>query len=262
MKHWMWAALKNGLQDSMAYRSEFLIKIFVDAAVPAIVQIILWYAIFDLGHQNTVAGYTYAQMMSYTLMTVLFTQVRGGDHDFELAEMIRTGELSPYLLKPLNVVDFIYIRGVAHRLFVSVICLCIGIGISVFTELSPLRLIGGMMLALLGNLIHYQIGAALASVSFSWEEGYALLMVKNRITMFLSGELIPLFLIPESYAWIWKSLPFYLYVFGPSQYALGNWSHHEFIIQFSIGIGWLIITSMLTRYTWRTGIRHYQGLGG
>ena len=43
---------------------------------------------------------------SYTWVSALFSQVRGGNLDFELAEMIRTGTLSQYLLRPVSVLEF------------------------------------------------------------------------------------------------------------------------------------------------------------
>ena len=48
----------------------------------------------------------------------------------------------------------------------------------------------------IGNIIHYQISAALATTAFLWEEAYSMLMVKNMIVNLLCGELIPLNLFP------------------------------------------------------------------
>src|SRR4051812_18793411 len=147
----------------------------------------MWYAMFKLGGMTQVAGMTYTDMIHYTLVSLLFTQVRGGDHDFELAEMIRSGQLSNYLLRPVGVVEFVWIRGIAPRLFIAGICLAAGFIFAPFMGLSPFRLIGAMALALLGNVIHYQVGAVLATTSFLWEEAYSVLMVKNLAVSLLSG---------------------------------------------------------------------------
>jgi ABC-2 type transport system permease protein len=195
-------------------------------------------------------------------MSLLFTQIRGGDHDFELAEMIRSGQLSQYLLRPVSVVEFVYIRGVAPKLFLATFCLILGVAAGFLMGFEPSRLIGSMSLALIGNIIHYQIGAALASSSFYWEESYSLLMVKNMIVSLLSGELIPLNLFPESLQWIWKSTPFYLYVFGPTQYALGRWSHQDFLMHLGIGFLWILGGWILIRLSWGVGMKRYLSLGG
>ena len=62
---------------------------------------------------------TYSEMLHYTFMSILFTQIRGGDLDFELTEMIRTGQLSNYLVRPVGVVEFAYIRGIAPKLLIA-----------------------------------------------------------------------------------------------------------------------------------------------
>ncbi len=98
---WRLAALKNGFQDAIAYRIEFLFEILGAAFVPAAIQWVLWYALFRIGGAERVAGMTYGDMVQYTLTSLLFTQIRGGDNDFELAETARTGQLSNYLLRPV-----------------------------------------------------------------------------------------------------------------------------------------------------------------
>lgn len=259
---WRLAALRNGFRDATAYRIEFLFEILGSAFVPAAIQWVLWYALFDLGGAQTIGGMTYREMVLYTFTSLLFSQVRGGDHDFELQEMIRSGQLSNYLLRPVGVVEFIYIRGVAPRLFIAGVGLIIGICTGWLFGLSPLRMIGAMFLALIGNIIHYQIGAVLATTAFLWEEAYSLLMVKNIVVSLLSGELIPLNLFPPSMQWIWKSTPFYLYVFGPTQYALGNWSQMEYMQNLGIGFLWLIAGSIAIRGSWGLGLKRYLSLGG
>jgi ABC-2 type transport system permease protein len=259
---WRLAALKNGLQDATAYRLEFLFEVLGAAFVPAAIQWVLWYALFQVGGATTVAGMTYTDMVKYTLVSLLFTQIRGGDHDFELAEMIRSGQLSNYLLRPVGVVEFVYIRGIASKLFIAALALAIGAVVGVWFGISPWRLVGAMGLALIGNLIHYQISAAIAAMAFAWEEAYSVLMVKNMIVSLLCGELIPLNLFPPSMQWIWKSTPFYLYVYGPTQYALGRWSNAEFVQQLGIAAMWLIGGWGLIRLTWGLGTKRYLSLGG
>ena len=230
--------------------------------MPAAIQSVMWYALFHLGGATQVAGMTYKDMIHYTLITLLFTQVRGGDLDFELAEMIRSGQLSNYLLRPVGLVEFVWIRGIAPKLFIAGLCLFLGLVFSPWLGVSPFRLIGAMALAFMGNIIHYQVGAVLATASFIWEESYAILMVKNMLVSFLSGELLPLTLFPANMQWLWKSTPFYLYVFGPAQYALGHWSDLMMLKQMSFALLWILGSAIAVRLSWGLGIRRYQSLGG
>ncbi len=259
---WRVAALKNGLLDATAYRVEFFIEVLGSAFVPAAIQLVLWYGVFSFNPKASLGGLSHLELVQYTLTSILFSQIRGGNHDFDLHEMIRTGGLSQYLLRPVGVVEFIYIRGVASKLFLALLCLCVGILLSVWIPISPLRLCGAIGLALLGNIIHYQVGACLSTFAFLWEEAYSVLMVKNLLVTFLSGELIPLSLFPKNLEWIWKSTPFYLYVFGPSQYALGKWSQTEFMSALGLALLWIFVFWILIRVSWGLGIKRYQSHGG
>jgi len=87
-------------------------------------------------------------------------------------------------------------------------------------------------------------------------------MVKNMLVQLLSGELIPLNLFPVASQWIWKSTPFYLYVYGPTQYALGHWTHSEYLHGLGMAIAWMMGLSVLIRLSWGWGIRKYSSLGG
>ena len=161
-----------------------------------------------------------------------------------------------------SLVEFIYLQGVSPKLFIAGASLVAGMVFGHFFGVEPSRMIGATFLAFIGNIIHYQIGAVLATVSFYWEEAYAVLMVKNMLVALLSGELMPLQLFPQSMEWLWKSTPFYLYVYGPAQYALGNWSHAEFFSALGAGFMWMLMFWAMIRLSWRIGIKRYLSLGG
>jgi ABC-2 type transport system permease protein len=258
---WKLAAFKNGLLDAMAYRWEFLLNIFASAAGPLITQLVIWGALFKQSGGNF-GGVTHHEMIMYAVASVLFSQVRGGDLDFELAELIRSGQLSNYMLRPVGVIEFIFIRGSSPRFFIAFLCFLLGLIFVSVTGQNPARLCGAIGLALMGNLIHFQIGATLATTSFLWEESYSVLMVKNMIVSLLSGELFPLFLFPEKWSWIYKITPFYLYVYGPAQYTIGKWSHEQFVHGLGMALLWLMASALAMQGAWKLGYRRYLSIGG
>ncbi len=264
---WRLATLGNGLRDAAAYRIEFFIEVLGSAVVPAAFQLVLWWALFDGSGLTEVGGRTKQELILYTVFSTLFTQIRGGNHDFEIQEMIRSGQLSQYLLRPVSVIEFVYLRGIVPKLITAAACFilgvilipCLGIG-SVLDGVMQMSM--AMSMALLGNVIHYQIGAALSATAFYWEEAYSVLMVKNMLVSLLSGELIPLTLFPEKYAWVWKSTPFYIYVFGPTELALGRWGPNEFVTHFGLGLVWFAGCYLLIKLGWGLAMKRYSSLGG
>lgn len=260
--NWRLAAMKNGLLDSIAYRFEFALDLLGSALVPLVIQVLIWRTLFTDDPGRTLAGRSYHDLMAYTLGSVLFSQVRGGNLDFEIAEMIRTGQLSNYLLRPVSVIQFVYFRGLGQKSFVMLLCTLMGFAWLGLSGGSPARLLGGMFLAFLGNVIAYQLSIAAATAAFYWEEAWSVLLVKNMIVALLSGEMFPLYLVPERYAWIWKATPFYVFVYGPTQYTVGAWSHVEFMNAIGISLLWIVMGGLLLKGCWKVGMRQYLSLGG
>ena len=259
---WRLAAIKNGMREALAYRGDFIIGLLSSAFVPVAIQLMLWYAIFHNGGLTSFGGLTYTELLAYTWTSLLFTQIRGGDYDFGLIEMIRTGTLNNFLLRPVGVVEFTFFQGLGEKLLTAGFCLALGIIATFFTSLSVTNLILAICLAIIGNILHYLFGAALATVAFYWENAFAVLMVKNMVVSLLCGEVIPLSIVPAKYTFIWQSLPFYLYVYGPTQIALGKWDHLMWVKQMGIGCLWIFVFWGALKLSWSYSIKRYQGIGG
>ena len=259
---WRLATVRNGMKEALAYRGDFIIGLVSSAFVPVAIQLMLWSAIFKNSGATNFGGMSYSELIAYTWTSLLFTQIRGGDYDFALAEMIRTGTLSNYLIRPVGVVEFTFYQGLGEKLITAAFALGLGIIATFFTSMSIPNLILAVMLAIMGNIIHYLFGAALASVAFYWENAFAVLMVKNMIVSLLCGEVIPLSVVPAKYTWVWESLPFYLFVYGPTQVALGKWDHAEWLKHMGIGFLWILLFWGLLKWSWTYSIKRYQGIGG
>ncbi|MBS1959036.1 MAG: ABC-2 family transporter protein [Bdellovibrionales bacterium] len=259
---WRFAAIRNGMRDALAYRGDFIINFLSSALVPVAIQLILWYSIFTASGKTEFAGMTYPELLAYTWTSLLFSQIRGGNYDFDLIEMIRTGNLSTYLVRPVGVVAFTFFRGFGEKLATTGLCFLLGIIAIYFTQYHIHHFIMGMMMALLGNVIAYLFSSTLSASAFYWENAFAVLMVKNMFVSLFSGELIPLSIVPEQYAWVWKSTPFYLFVYGPTQVALGKWDTQIWANNMLIGFAWLTVFWITLEASWRYSIKRYQGLGG
>ncbi len=262
MVEWRLAAIRNGMKDALAYRWDFLIDFLGQAFVPVGIQLILWHSIFQQNGTSSFGGMTHSDLLAYTWTSVLFSQVRGGNYDFALIEMIRTGTLSQSLLKPVGPVEFVFWRGFGEKLFTACFCFLLGLIASLYADRSIVNLILAMSLAVLGNIIHYLFGAILAAVAFYWENAFAILLVKNMVVSLLSGELLPLNIFPEQLSTIWQSTPFYLYVFGPTQIALGKWTVHDWSHHMMIGFAWCFLFAIALKLSWKFSIHRYQGIGG
>jgi len=260
--NWRIATIRNGMKEALAYRGEFLLDLFGSAIVPVGIQLMLWTAILRGNPGSTFAGMSYADLLAYTWTSLLFSQIRGGDLDFSIIEMIRTGTLSNYLLRPVGVLEFVYFKGLGEKLLTTLFCFALGSIATLFTSLTLPHLMMAIALALLGNIIAYLFGCILATVAFYWENAFAALMVKNMVVSLFCGELIPLTIVPERYALIWKCTPFYLFVFGPTQVALGKWDSSIWLREMGIATLWIAALFITLHLIWKHSVHRYQGIGG
>lgn len=259
---WTWVALKEGLLQAMSFRIEFLSRVFGEALSNFGVQWVLWFALFKVGGNESFAGQTYSQMMAYSSASILFSQIRVSDTDYEISDMIRTGKLNQYLIRPIHPIGYVYFGHLGSKLFFILISTLLGfIGLKVL-DLPFINLFYSIALAFLGQVILFLLSASLATVGFYWEEAFALIMMKNLIVQILCGEIIPLFVFPESTQRALHFLPFHLLVFTPTQIFLGRFSNSMIAEAFTISIVWIVLSAILLKVCWNKGIRNYLAIGG
>ena len=112
-----WTILRISLEERLVYRGDFALGTLM-RFLPIITQIFLWKAIFQsLGDQTTVANYTYSDMVAYYLLTMVgraFSSMPGLASG--IARQIRDGEVKKFLIQPVDMVGFLLLSRVAHKL--------------------------------------------------------------------------------------------------------------------------------------------------
>src|SRR6185369_12570329 len=97
--------LNIGIQNQLVYRVNFLFRACF-SLLPLIATISLWRAVYA-GQEGDVGGYTLAQMISYYLVVTLvdmFTAVN--EDDWQIAADIREGNISQFLVKPIDYLKY------------------------------------------------------------------------------------------------------------------------------------------------------------
>ena len=89
-----------GMQKAMAYRADFFLGL-VSCLFPIVMQVFLWNALYAAGAAEA-NGYTYEQMMLYTLLAGVTARIVATGFENEVAAGIKTGGLNRYLVKPMD----------------------------------------------------------------------------------------------------------------------------------------------------------------
>ena len=117
-----WTILRICIEERLVYRGDFWLGTLM-RFLPIVTQIFLWGAVFA-GMRATrgtsadqIAGYSYHDFVAYYLLTTIsraFSSMPGLAGGIAL--QIRNGEIKKYLVQPVDLIGFLLLMRVAHKL--------------------------------------------------------------------------------------------------------------------------------------------------
>ena len=199
-----WTILRICLEERLVYRADFALGTLM-RFLPIVTQIFLWTAVFAASGSDRIANYSQKEFVAYYLLTMIsraFSSMPGLASG--IARQIRDGEIKKYLIQPVDMLGFLLLSRVAHKLvyyaiaiapFAFVFFLCR----SYFFDLPPaaathsLVTFAAFFAALLMSfLLAFFLEASLGLIAFWFLEVSSLLFVYMLLNFFLSGHMFPL----------------------------------------------------------------------
>ena len=265
-----WVIFRIALEERLAYRGDFALGTLM-RFLPIITQIFLWWAVFESAG-NQIAGYTFHNMVAYYLLSMLgraFSSMPGLAS--QTAKQIREGEIKKFLIQPIDMIGFMLLGRVAHKVayytiatlpFALVFFLCR----DYFEGWPSLEILVAFCISLIfAFLLGYFLDLCIGLVGFWFLEVNSLLFVYMLLNFFLSGHMFPLDLL-ESVAGPWAALvdilPFKYLAYFPAAIFLGKVEAGELWWQIGIEALWLIAMIVVARFLYSAGVRRYSGFGG
>jgi len=262
-----WKVFDIGLQNTFVYRWNFLLRSLF-GLIPLAGTVFIWGAIFA-GKTRTVGTYDYAGMIWYFLLVILVDNlVTPTEDEWQIAADIREGQISAFLIKPLNYLGYRFSLFLSYRLVYTVVTLLpVGLAFfwfrgfivlpkSLFTW--PLFLLSAGMAACISFLIAY----TLALLAFWILEISTIVFILYSFEYFLSGQTFPLDIMPAWFQAILRWLPFPYELFFPVQVFLERVRGADLGMGLAIQAAWVLVLLALSQWVWNRGIRHYQAVGG
>src|SRR5580658_6755945 len=111
-----WTILRICLEERLTYRVDFALGTLM-RFLPIVTQVFLWGAIFQGVTSGKIAGYSNDDMIAYYLLTMVgralssMPGLAGG-----IARDVRDGTIKKYLLQPVDMLGFLMMGRVAHKL--------------------------------------------------------------------------------------------------------------------------------------------------
>jgi ABC-2 type transport system permease protein len=267
-----WTILRISLEERLVYRGDFALGTLM-RFLPIVTQIFLWSAVFSAmqasGGSRQIVGYSYHDIIAYYLLTMIsraFSSMPGLATG--IARDIRDGTVKKYLIQPIDMLGFLLLYRLAHKLvyyvvaaapFALVFYLCRGYFGGWPDGLTLLACAASLVMSF---LLGFFLEATLGMVGFWFLEVNSLLFVYMLLNFFFSGHMFPIDMLPGVWGHIVKQIPLQYLAYFPAAVFLGKVTGSELWIGLCMQFGWVVFFIIASRAAFHLGTRRYSGYGG
>ena|SRR3989442_5248471 len=261
--------LNIGIQNNLTYRFNFLART-VFGLIPLIAVLYMWKTIYTgKGAGSMVGSYSLAEMISYYLLvTVVDALTAVNEDDWQIAADIKDGNISQFLLKPIDYLAYRLCLFLAGRLtYLALAAAPLALFILYLRQYFVLPASWtafGFFLAstVLTALLQFFISYSLAMLAFWVLEVSTFIFIVFAFEYIASGHLFPLDILPRGLEQALYFTPFPYQLYFPVSIYMGKTVGTELARGLAIQAAWVVTAYLLARFAWSRGIRKYSAVGG
>ena len=260
------AIYKIGIRQGIEYRVHLWAGL-LECFVKIMALVLLWLAMFSYSGADEMYGYSFGEMVLYSVIARLVLTVAQPTISKVLPEDIKSGTLSQYLLKPVNYFKFQFAEFLGFNTISFFFTYVIGILLigcaSVYGVLNInlfKLLFFGITLVNSVTLLFLIYG--IIGISGFWfiEVGNAYRAYQVFIQIFCGG-FIPLSVFGEKIINIMKYTPFLYILNYPIEVLTGNIAIRELLLNYAIQVCWIGILLICINKLWERGTKKYVSAG-
>lgn len=253
-----WLAIKAQLE----YRINFLTDVLLQPIVTAIIEMLLWQAVFASINQPTLAGFNKSSYLAYALWAAFVARISSNwMYEFRMIEEIESGSINALLTKPFHFYEYYLFQFLGYKGLTTLVSLGIPIGVSFYFDLDLQlnRLPLALLMVSLYLIFLFNLSFLVSMAAFHFTRVSSITVAKNLALWLLSGELLPLDIFPSQVSKVLIYLPFSKGVFTPVGFITGRIDLPQMLTGFiSLGVG-IIVTSFLAQKVWQISQKTYVG---
>lgn len=250
------------LQDGFAYRAAGFIWVLTDLAT-AVTMPLVWAASAGSG---TIKGLDSGDFVLYYLGMLMMSSFITCHFMWEVAQEIKEGVFSVYLVRPISFFQFMAVRNFTWRVVRS--CLFAPLFLTLLFLYRDYLLGATVYLGwelwlgiVLGHGVSFCFVIALSMLALYVQEATSIFELYYVPMLFLSGQLFPTSLLPDWAHTLSRYLPFYYTTGAPTDILVGRLqggqAHQVLLIQ----AAWILASFFVHKVLWRMGLKQYSGVG-
>ena len=261
------AFVRNAFLGMLAYRLRYYTGILTYLLFVS-VHYFIWSAVFASHAVGTrINGFTLPEMVTYVSVGWMARSLYFSTVDEDINELVRSGQISIYLIRPVNFHLMMLVQAAGETLF-RLLFFSLPIG-AVIVVVFPVSLpataadFGYFLLATVFSFIilaeiNFIVG--LSAFYFSAIDG--IMRAKYFLVQLLSGLLLPLTFFPGWARAVLDVLPFKLIAYVPLQVYLGKVPENALLSLFLTTAAWSVALVVLAQFFWRRAVRKLTLQGG
>lgn len=255
------ALLRAYWHRTIIYRAVYIVW-FINTAFP-LVMMAIW---ISLAQGGPIRGYGAADFAAYYLAAILVRRITGLGIVADMENLVRTGELSIYLVRPLDVMHHFMARILASRL-VGIPLVGIPVALAVLLtpgvrfNLQPLNLALFVLACTVGLAFEFLAQYFIGGLSFWITQAHGVGAAYQLARSFLGGYIVPLAMFPAGLQGLLQLLPFQVSMALPVEVLTGRAPPEAALARLGLCCAWTLALAICARLLWRAGLRSYSAVG-
>lgn len=248
---------------TLEYRGAFLIYMFNAVVVP-LIPLLIW---LTVSAQGVALPYDRSQFVTYYVMLGVVNVLAGVWLAEYLAQHIRLGTLSPWLLRPAPPIAHDIGNNLGEKIIKLPLLLPM-VALAAVLFHADLRLPTApqtwllFLLALVpAAVIAFLLDVIIGSLAFWVQDVEGVILFEKAIAGFLAGQFVPLALFPPTFSGFLAVQPFRFTLSFPLEILTGSLSAAATARGFASALAYCVILYAGYRLVWRYGLRAYAASG-
>lgn len=256
-----------GIQSNLAYRFNYLTRTLF-SFIPLFAMLSLWRTVYGGAGQDH-SGYSQSQIIFYYLIVAVVDVLTAvNEDDWQIAADIREGNISQFLLKPVDYLAYrlcLYFSGRLAYIAMAIIPLAIFIFCFRSNFMGPADAAAAVAFPIslvLTALLQFFISYGMAMLAFWLLEISTFIFILFAFEYLASGHLFPLDMLPPVIQHILAFTPFPYQMYFPVSVYMGKVAGANLVSGLLIQFAWVAAAYVFARFMWWRGIKHYEAVGG
>lgn len=232
--------------------------------VTALIELTLWIAIFASSGKDVIGGFTREYYLAYVLWTAFITRITTNwMYETRMIDEVDSGSINGLLVRPMSFFEYYLSQLLGYKFITTFFSLLAPLILSLFIDLpfQFSRFPAAMLLVFYYLILAHIMSFIISCIAFHLNRVHSLTVAKNLGLWLLTGELIPIDLLPAQYQNILLHLPFSNAVYIPVSYITGRVSSDVLLQGFVNNTYGILILGSIAYGLWHWGTSKYSGTG-